>query len=233
MAIKFKIEKFEGPLDLLLQIVEREELPISEVALSEVTDQYLEYLEHSPGIAKEELADFLVVATRLLYLKSRLLLPDIGLNLEGEGFSLEDQLRMYKAFAEAAKRIESKIKERKFTFARSSPSLQPGFFSPPKTLSAARLGEVMGELLENIRPILELPQKALARVISIKEKIDEIRALLGRGIQVSWEKLIKKAANRTEVVVSFLALLELIKQRTAEARQNELFDDILIGAGER
>ncbi|TAL19008.1 hypothetical protein EPN90_04780 [Patescibacteria group bacterium] len=229
MAVKFKILKFEGPLDLLLQLVEERELQITEIALAEVTDQYLEYLEHSGKIANEELADFLLVASRLLYLKSRTLLPEISLGLEEEGIPLEAQLRMYKRFADAAKQIDGLIKLKRFTFAREKPPLPPGFFAPPKSLTAAAMREMMAELIGALRPILELPRAALARAVSIKEKIDEIRELLRRG-EVSFKNFVRSAKKRTEVVVSFLALLELVKQRVAKVEQNELFSDITIGS---
>ncbi|MEW5902248.1 MAG: segregation/condensation protein A [Acidobacteriota bacterium] len=225
MPLQFKIEKFEGPLDLLLQMVEQEHLEITEVSLASVTDQYIEYLEHYP-VSKEELADFLVVAARLLLIKSRVLLPQVSFADE-EGFSLEDQLKMYKQFAEAAKRLEAQIKLRRFTFLREKPPIQPGVFYPPKNLTAARLAEVFHEIIRAIEPVTRLAQAAVERVVSIKEKISELLALLERG-RASFRAFVRSAKDRTELVVSFLALLELVKQRRAGVEQEELFQDIVI-----
>lgn len=228
--ISFKTEKFEGPLDLLLRLVEEKNLPINEVSLAAITDQYLEHLEHNPTIGKDELADFLVVAARLLLIKSRTLLPEIALGIEEGDFSLEDQLRMYKQFAEAAKRIEAAIRLKRFLFPREKPPLQPGVFSPPRGLSAGKLEQVFREIIRVVEPVVRFPKAAVARAVSIQDKIAEIHALLKAEKELSFRHFIRGAESRTEVVVSFLALLELVKQRLIDVSQEELFHDIRIAA---
>ena len=105
--VSLKLDKFEGPLDLLLQLIDQEKLPITEVAIGQVTEQYLQALRTiEGGMHPEILADFLVMAARLLYLKSRALFPRMGLDAEEEGVALEDQLRLYQKFVEASKVIE-------------------------------------------------------------------------------------------------------------------------------
>ncbi len=227
MSVQFRTDTFEGPLDLLLQLVEQEKLPIDQVSLSQVTDQYVEHLEHHE-IPKEELADFLVVAARLLLLKSRILLPQVDLGLDEEGLSLEDQLRMYKEFAEAAKRIEAGIRLKRFTFPREKAPLQAGIFSPPRSLTTERLAEVFRETLRSIESVVRLPKAAVERAISIQEKIGHISALLAAQGEVSFASLVRASGSATEVVVSFLALLELVKQRLVRVSQDELFTDITI-----
>src|SRR3989344_9196200 len=127
MPVTVKLEKFEGPLDLLLQLIEREDLLISEVSLSSVTDQYLRAIR-ATKVPPEDLADFLLVAAKLLLIKSRILLPQIDLGLEEEGIPLDVQLRMYKEFVEAAKIIAAKIKKKQFASVREKPPFQKGFF---------------------------------------------------------------------------------------------------------
>lgn len=232
MAYEFKIDKFEGPLDLLLQMVEQEHLQISDVSLSAITDQYLEYLEHDADIPKEELADFLVVAARLLLIKSRILLPSVALDLGEDGLSLEDQLRMYKRFADAAKRIEAAIKLKRFMFTREKPPIQPGVFSPPRGLSVDRLAAVMREVIRAVEPVVRLPKAAVERTVSIQEKIAELRSLLRAQGAMSFHTFCRAAQSKTEVVVSFLALLELVKQRLVTVNQEELFQDIAIDHGD-
>lgn len=231
MAYSFKLDKFEGPLDLLLRMVEEEHLRITEVSLASVTDQYLEYLEHNADIPKDELADFLVVAARLLLIKSRILLPEVALDLVEEGISLEDQLRMYKRFADAAKRIEAAVKLRRFMFPREKPPLQPGMFSPPRGLLASRLAATMREVIRAVEPVVRFPKAAVERTVSIQEKIGELRALLRAQGEASFHGFCRSARSKTEVVVSFLALLELVKQRLVSVEQEELFEDISIGHG--
>jgi len=131
---QLKLEQFEGPLSLLLRLVEQERLEITEVSLAKVTESFIEYLRQNTEIPNEEMADFLVIATRLLYLKSKALLPGEAVAPE-EGLALEDQLRMYKEFVEAAKKIESLIKRKKFAYFRENLlKIQEQGFYPPKGL---------------------------------------------------------------------------------------------------
>ena len=118
MLMNFKIDKFEGPLALLLQLIEKEELDITEISLAKIADQYIEYIRSCKGIGPEELADFLVVAAKLLLIKSRALLPFLKGEAEEEIEEFEHQLRMYKEFLEAAKKIEAIIGKKRFSFAR-------------------------------------------------------------------------------------------------------------------
>src|SRR3989339_2104859 len=107
--MNFKIDKFEGPLGLLLQLIESQELDITEISLAKIADQYIEYIRGDKGIGPEELADFLVVAAKLLLIKSRALLPFLKGEAEEEIEEFEQQLRMYKEFLAAAKKIEAII----------------------------------------------------------------------------------------------------------------------------
>lgn len=224
MSVQFKIEHFEGPLDLLLQLIEQEELTISEVSLAKVTEQYLGHITHTP-VLPDELADFLLVASKLLLIKSKTLLPD--LNIPDEGPSLADQLRMYKEYVEASKEILAMIKKKRFAFPRELPPRQEGFF-PPKTITAAKLELVFDGILQSLAPLIALPKAALSRAVSIKEKIAVIQDLLRRELQSHFSHIVANAKNKTEVIVSFLALLELVKQRLVDVEQGELFTDIAI-----
>jgi len=108
---QIKLEKFEGPLDLLLKLIEEERLSINEISLSQVANKYLEFVNSTQNISLDELADFLTVSAKLILIKSRTLLP--SLNFEEEGDSLEKQLRIYKEYYEASKKIEELSKCRR------------------------------------------------------------------------------------------------------------------------
>lgn len=232
MSLTFKISAFEGPLDLLLQMVEQEELAITAVSLAHITDQYIEYLEHAQTIPKEELADFLLVAARLLFIKSRALLPQMAVPLDESGISLEDQLRMYQQFAHAAQAINGLIQQKRFLFPREKPPIQMGVFLPPRTVSAERLAQIFRELLRAIAPVVRFPKAAVERAVSIQEKMHELRTLLSAQGELSFHTFLRAAASTTEVVVSFLALLEMVKQRTVRVSQEALFHDITVGISE-
>jgi len=227
-AYKIKLEKFEGPLDLLLQLIEANEMPITEVSLASVTEQYVFHIKNISDKNPEELADFLLIASKLLLIKSRTLIPSMDLGMEEDGISLEDQLKLYKEYAEASKMVHGIIIKHAFTYPRERAPLQKGIFMPPQGTVPKKLEEVFKNVLLMLAPIANLPKIAMQRVVSIKEKIEELRNIILSKAEVSFKSLIRGAKNKIEVIVSFLALLELIKQKIISVNQENLFEDIQI-----
>lgn len=223
----FKLQQFTGPLDLLLNLVGEQKMDISDVSLSTVTEQYLKYLEKLEDKEPEEMADFLLIAARLLLLKSKKLLPLLQPE-EDEGPSLEDQLRLYQAFVEASKKLNKRWLSGVRSDFRVEPRRRPKEFVLPKNLSQKLLQEFFLKLLQRIKPLPELPQARMDGAVSVRDKIDIIRALLQKAESVSFRELLGKASNRSEVIASFLALLELVKTESIVLRQKKTFDDILI-----
>ncbi|MFA6042778.1 MAG: ScpA family protein [Patescibacteria group bacterium] len=223
------VEKFEGPLDLLLQLIETEELDITQVALAQVTEQYLRTLEGATNVGPEELADFLVVAAKLLLIKSRVLLPQLQVGDETEATDLERQLKMYKAYLDASRAVAKIIHKRRFTFGRGKPAVMiEQKFSPPPSLTSAALHVTFLTVLQELEPIISLPKAVIERTVSIAEKIEHIRVLILDQALVSFKQIVQQAGSKTDVIVSFLALLELVKQRGIMVKQTALFDDIAI-----
>src|SRR3990172_3561772 len=175
MAFAVKLDKFEGPLDLLLELIESAKLDISQISLAAVTDEYLRRLQENPQIPPEELADFLVIASRLLYIKSRLLLPFLNLGeAEAEG-DLEAQLKIYKEYLDASKVVAAMIGKRRFLFVHEKlPHIEIGF-APPKKLTVAQLAELFRTVLRRLELIVRLPQAVIEKTVSIHEKITEIQ----------------------------------------------------------
>jgi segregation and condensation protein A len=232
MALSFKVEKFEGPLDLLLRLIEEEKLSISEISLSAVADQYLERLKIVSDRDPDELADFLVVAAKLLLIKSRELLPAPPV-LEDEGPSLEFQLKMYKIFYDAAQKIGNLIKQKRFLHFRDKlPAELSPRFAPPPALNAEKMREAFLVVLEKITPIIKYPEERMRRTVSIKEKIDHIRAIMEKGGVKRFHEILRDANDRTEIVVNFLALLELVRSRDVCVEQSEEFGEIVISRNE-
>src|SRR3989339_1653953 len=177
MSYVIKIEKFEGPLDLLLQLIEQEELSITEVSLAKVTETYLQTIRNA-GLNPEDLADFLVIAAKLILIKSRILLPEIAVEQE-EGISLEAQLKLYREFVEASKKIEDMIKQKRFMFGREKIVLEKiAEFSPPPKLKVIDLKISFQRVLCSLEPLIKLPKAAIRRVDSIQEKINHILSLI-------------------------------------------------------
>ena len=227
MEFNFQLKQFTGPLDLLLGLIQERKLDISQVALAQVTGQYLRYLDTMTERQPDELADFLVIAARLLLRKARQLLPDMSPE-EEEGPSLEEQLRLYQAFVKVSRQIERRWGGSERAVFRLEPPRRPANFAPPENLAKDTLRDIMIQLLRRIEPPLALPLATIEKTISVKEKIDFIRSLLARRKQVSFQELLAGAGSRTEVIVSFLALLELAKQQFVQLRQSEQFGDIAI-----
>lgn len=225
---KIKLEKFEGPLDLLLQLIEQQKLNITEVSLSQVTDQFIVYLNQIPDLHPEELADFLVVAAKLLLIKSRTLLP--SLEPEEEEYSLEKQLKIYREFYEASKKINKIILKRRWCYSRESSKFLSSeiVFNPPRDLKKEYLKNIFEKILKDLEPILRLPKEVIQKTISIQEKIRQIHDLIFEKSSVSFQRLLKDSKSKTEIIVTFLALLELIKQRTVVVVQDGMFSDITI-----
>lgn len=202
-------------------------MSVSELALSEVTEQFLEHLSKLEDKRPEDLADFLVVATRLIFIKSRELLPQLDAD-EEDGPSLADQLRLYQAFVEASKKLNHRWNSPQRSVFRVEPPRRPVEFIPPKNFSTENLRASLEKLIRRLKPLPPLPQTQIDQTVSVKEKIEEIRKLLSRGRGISLFGLLKGSKNRTELIVSFLALLDLVKERGVLLKQAGSFEDIVM-----
>jgi segregation and condensation protein A len=225
---------YEGPLDLLLELIERAELDITKVALAQVTGQYLDYLRRVPEHAIPELAAFLVVAARLLQIKSEALLPRPPEREPGEedpGEALARQLQEYRKIKQAAAHLAEREAARLHTYLRTAP--------PPRVeaklnlagLDLEDLREALIQALEAASPVGETSPDVLPAKVHIRDKIRLIVDSIRRAGRTSFRALLRRATSRLEVIVSFLAMLELVKQRQVLAHQEELFGDIEVVPG--
>lgn len=220
-------EGFSGPLDLLLSLIDEQKLDINELAISEVTEQYINYLETLEEKHPEELADFLVIATRLLLLKSKNLLPQLEPDDE-QGPSLEEQLRLYKAFVEASKKLNKVWLQNNIAGFRVEPPRRPTSFVAPVNFNLKNLQESIWKLILRLKPLKELPQRNIDKGLTIKEKLEQIRVLLKKTKEFSFNDVLQNSQNRTEVIFTFLALLELVKERQVALKQEDSFSDIMV-----
>lgn len=227
MSTDVKLEKFQGPLALLLQLVEKEEMKITEISLSEVTEQFVKYLDQLSESNSEELADFLVVATKLVYLKSRVLLPYLYPE-EDEGPSLADQLKMYQQYVEASKKIEKLWNEGQVAYGRIEPPVKVKDFVLPTNSKIDDLHHSMLKLVMRLKPIDPLPRVSIDRGITIKDKIDKILVALKQYKKINFSQVLSEAKNKTDIIVSFLAVLDLLKEAKAVAHQENFSSDLEI-----
>ena len=225
---QIKTEQFEGPLDLLLQMTEDQKLDITRVSLAKIADQYLEYIANTQNITLEHLADFLSVASRLILIKSKALLPMLEFTEEEEEEikDLEYQLAQYKKFKEAAKNLADLYDTPAMSFSREGFSGLGIVFYPPKNIVAEDLMKAFSKILGEI-PILEkLEEEMVREVLTLEEKIVHLQNTLKEKIETSFSELVANAEDKIEIVVSFLAMLEMVKQKLINVEQGELFSEI-------
>jgi segregation and condensation protein A len=226
---------FEGPFDLLLQLIEREKLDISSISLALVTDQFLAHVAEMEQARPDELADFLTVGSRLVLIKSRLLLPRARSSGDEEeeedpAETLARQLREYKRFKEVAGALRAIEEGDRHSFWRNAP--------PPeleRRLAADELS--LGDLLAAAQIALrELPPQPIPEgvvipfTLTIQDQIRLIRQVTTGGQRVTFRSLVQGARYRYEIVVTLLAVLELIKRRQITASQGAMFGEIEIAA---
>lgn len=223
------LEKFQGPLELLLNLIEQEKLAITEVAVAQVTEQYFHYLAKLEENREDELADFLVIATKLVYLKSRYLLPYLYPVADDDGPGLAEQLKLYKRYAEASKVVKQLWAADRVAYGRTPPPLPPSgnFIAPPNAYSRDLRSSIV-LLLQRLTPVNPLPQGGIDRSISVKQRIESICQALKTLKRLTFSELLSTTENRTEVIVSFLALLELVKQEKIAIHQDEAFEEMII-----
>ncbi|HMK09332.1 MAG TPA: segregation/condensation protein A [Anaerolineales bacterium] len=229
-----RLPVYEGPLDLLLELIERAELDITKIALAQVTDQYLAHLRQIAERDLGDLASFLVVAARLLQIKSEALLPRPPQREPGEedpGDALARQLILYRQFKQAA----AVIGQRAEAGLHSYPRLAPPPHGEPHldlgTLGLADLRRTLLQVLASARSEPDLAGSVTAPRVNIRHKITLIFDALRRQGRMSFGDLLRRARSRLEIVVSFLAVLELIKQRQVLASQESPFAEIEIVPG--
>ncbi|MHB8871411.1 MAG: segregation and condensation protein A [Candidatus Doudnabacteria bacterium] len=228
--MKIKVQQFDGPLDLLLQLIEEQKMDITQIALATVTEQFLQHIRQLEIIDPTSLADYLSVAAKLLVIKSKAILPTLELEKEEEeiAIDLEAKLLLYKKFKEAAKYLKTLDNKRKQSFEREVSFDEKISFYPDPDVNTDTLKNCILNTLKSLEEINNLPKATVKEVISIQEKINSLQNLLTEKIQTRMSDLIATAKDKTEVIVTFLALLELIKQRILTVEQEQIFSEIII-----
>lgn len=232
-----RLEVFEGPLDLLLYLIEQQELDITAISLARVTDQYLAYLRLLEEQRPDDIADFCATAARLLLIKSRALLPQpprIQDEEEDLGEDLVRQLRAYRRFKQAAEALRERDEAGLHMYLRTAPA--------PRALNLAPrvdLGDTtLQELIDALRALLLDEEAAGGDLdivpyrVTIAQKIDEIDRRLQGSTALQLDDLLAAGTPRIEIIVTLLAILEMIRVGRVHVRQEALFGPIAIEVGE-
>jgi len=221
---------FEGPLDLLLDLIEKEELEVTDVSLAQVANQFLKYLENSENVSPEYLADFLLVAGKLILIKSKAILPTLELEKEEEEDieELKARLKEYKKFKEVAKELRKLESRKRIFFSRQSYSGMKTIFCPPKKLSVLDLQNIFENVLDKLPKVEILAKETIKKIISIKDKIDYLKKSLLERVNLTFHSAITDKKDKVEIVVTFLAMLELVRNNMVVVEQEDMFGEIKI-----
>jgi len=228
-SYQVQLEKFTGPLDLLLQLIEERNLEITEIALSEITASYLIYLEKSE-IKPEELVDFLVIAATLILIKSKAILPTLEFTNEEkeEILDLTNRLELYRIFKDLSRQLKDQLTKPPYLFSREPWSNQQREFNPPLNVTSEILADSMSKLIaELLEEAIVLPQAKIKRVVTLEERIKDLLNKLSQGKEFSFSDLTNKA-DKTDVIITFLAILHLAKEKIIQVQQNSLFGELKI-----
>ncbi|MFA7170772.1 MAG: segregation/condensation protein A [Candidatus Paceibacterota bacterium] len=222
---------FEGPLDLLLELILKNKLDITDISLSQVADQFIAYMqENSDNIGPEHLSDFLLIAGKLVLIKSKAILPLLELEREEEE-DIEDlkrRLRDYKKFKEIFPQIKILYNRKDKFFGRSGYVGVGTVFCPPINIKLEDLESLFATAITKMPVKEEVTERRQLVKISISEKMNEIREKILSRMQITFRNAIVGSKNKVEVIVTFLAMLELVRKNQAIIDQEEMFGDISI-----
>ncbi len=228
-SFAIKTEVFEGPLELLLDLVEKRKLLINDISLASVTDEYMAHVAKMQELSLPGTANFVALAATLLLIKSKSLLPVLELSEEEEGSieELEERLRLYQIYRNASKVIAevfgvSISHERQFV-----PVSKP-IFHPDKYCSQKELSDAMYRVVQELPTVEVKPRVQVKKVISLEDMITRLEERIRRQFKLSFKELVAGEKEKGTVIVSFLAILESVKQGRILVKQVDRFDDIEI-----
>jgi segregation and condensation protein A len=229
VPITIKTAVYEGPLDLLLELIEKRKLLINDIALATVTEEYIARINSMESLPVGETAEFVALAATLLLIKSRSLLPLLSLSEEESHDikELEYRLAVYQLIKDAAKNVGH----------FDQPSLHEGvmremqpMFIPDESITLSSIANAAQALIAGFPQHLTLPKVEVKSIVSIEEMIGRLQERVTSALRLSFKEFagIGKKRERGEVIVSFLALLELVKQGIIKATQDRDFGDITL-----
>lgn len=231
---KVKLEVFEGPLDLLLYLIKKDEIDIYDIPIARITKQYLEYVQLLETLNIEIAGDFLVMAATLIYIKSKMLLPPEP-KVEGETDLHEDpraelveQLLEYQKFKSAANMLYEKAEVEGACYTRGS--LETDKSNPEVTATVVDLLRVFKEILDRAKAVQEM--EIQREEMSMHEKLTQIRTLLAERKEINVREVFELARSKRELILTFLAFLELVKETQIILIQAQLFGEIIARARE-
>lgn len=231
VPIDVKTPVYEGPLEVLLELIEKRKLLINDISLAAVADDYIARINAMPELPVGETAEFVSLAATLLLIKSRSLLPTLELSDEEtrDIKELEYRLALYQLIKEASRGFGAQLKE-PYLYEGNAPEPEP-LFIPDDAVTPASLREAAQVLINGFPTTLTLPKVEVKKIMSLEEMIEQMSARISNAFRMSFKEFSGLSKAQTQeakhtVIVSFLALLELVKQGILRAEQEEHFGDI-------
>ncbi len=224
-----RTDSFEGPYDLILDLIDKRKLSVNELSLSQVTDEYIAFVRGHEAFPMEEAAQFIGVAATLLLIKSKSLIPELELSMEEEE-DVEDltrRLKQYETVRDARQEL-ARIFGRNMMVPAGERAPEP-MFAPSRDLTLENLSTALAHALASLEKAEEkLPEARVRPLVTIEEMMDTLLVRVQRAMTLSFKEFSAGSTERVEVIVSFLALLELVKQGAVDANQHDPFADIRI-----
>lgn len=229
LELTVKTSVYEGPLDLLLELIEKRKLLINDISLAQVADLFVARIREMPELPVGETAEFVALAATLLLVKSRSLLPNLELSDEESRDikELEYRLALYQILKEAGRGLGREEQRATPLYEGALPELPPLFISDP-SLSPSSLRNTAQILIDGFPSMQILPKVAVKKIVSIEEMIERMAKRVSSALTLSFKEFAGKSPQRGEIIVSFLALLELVKQGIIRATQEHQHGDITL-----
>jgi segregation and condensation protein A len=233
---KIKTEHFEGPLDLLLNLIEKRKLFINEISLARITDDYIAHINNIGDFPIAESAQFILIASTLLLIKSKSLLPSLNLTEEEQTsiHDLENRLKLYQRIKDLSLHVKERFGKEIIFEKNINRNVEP-VFSPDESMTIPSLLSSIHDVLKNLPKKEHLPKAVVKKVISLEEMIGSLTERIKTSLKMSFKDFAKGHSEQGEkehkemkmhVVVSFLAMLELVKQGIIMVSQDDDFGDI-------
>lgn len=232
-----KIENFEGPLDLLCYLIDKNKLNIYEIEISEIANQYINYLKEMEKYSLEIASEFIVMASHLIYLKSKKILPNKEKNEVDEEEELRNQIIEYKKYKENLPFFQKQFEENRNIFTKEPEKIVKQKIEFNENIKLDILTDVYKKLVFNLNNKKNLNAKNIEKIAlhenySVKDKIIEILKSVLKNKKINFNKMFsKKEKTKNEIVTAFLGALELSRKEKIKLEQEENFDDIIIKKG--
>jgi segregation and condensation protein A len=227
-AYTVKQASFEGPLELLLELIEKRKLFINDISLAKVTDDFISRIQAGTQHSIADSAQFILVASTLLLIKSKSLLPTLSLTQEEQG-SIEDlnrRLALYQRIKDVSVHIKDRFGTASLFFPSQSRSYDP-VFSPDDSMTLENIRRAMADVLLHLPKKESLPKVLVKKVISLEEMIDSLTVRIQTSLRMAFKTFAGVGKEeKVTVIVSFLAMLELVKQGILMVSQEQAFEDI-------